>query len=69
MNIEHPIKSKTPGMIPTKGSAEEIILREEVNNWFVWKTKYDDNMQKECALILGQCTEGLNNKLQARKYW
>ena len=33
------------------------------------KTKYDDNMNKAYALILGQCAEGLKNILQTRKYW
>ena len=35
------IKPKTPGKIPEKGSYKEIILREEVKNWFMRKTKYN----------------------------
>ena len=46
-----------------------MILGEEVKNQFVRKTKYDDNMNKAYALILGQCAEGLKNILQTRKYW
>ena len=46
-----------------------MILRQEVNNWFVRKQKYDKNIHKSYALVLGQCKEGLNNKLKAGKYW
>ena len=52
-----------------KGSVEEIILREEVNNWFIKKKKYGDNIHKEYVLVLVQHTEGLKNRLQAREYW
>ena len=61
------IKPKTPDSIPVKGLFEEMILGEEVKNWFVRNKKDGDNMHKTYALILGQCTEGLNNKLHARK--
>ena len=30
---------------------------------------YDNNMHKAYALVLGQLTRGLKNKLQTRKYW
>ena len=52
-----------------KDSVEEMIFREKVKNWFVRKKKYDENMHKTYALVLVQCTEELNDKLQARKYW
>ena len=52
------IRPKTPDSIPLKGSAEEIISREEVKNWFIWKLEYENNTQKENALLLGQCTKG-----------
>ena len=42
-----------------KVSVKEMILREEVKNWFLKRTKYDDNMHKTYALILGRCAEGL----------
>ena len=61
------IKPKIPVTITVKGSLEEIILREEVKNWFVKKTKYDNNMHKAYALVLGQLTRGLKNELQTRK--
>ena len=48
------IKPKTLGIIPTKGPVEEMILKEEVNNWFVQNPNYNDNMHKAYALILGQ---------------
>ena len=63
------IKPETPDILLTESSGEEMILREGVNNWFLPNTKYNDNMYKICAMILGQCTENLENKLQARKYW
>ena len=31
--------------------------------------KYEDNTNKEYALILGQCTERISKKPQAIKYW
>ena len=63
------IKPETPDIITTKGSVEEMIFREEVNNWLVRKKKYNTNIHNAYALILVQCTEGLKNKLQVRKYW
>ena len=33
------IKPEKPDTIPTKCSVEEMILREELKNWFVRKTK------------------------------
>ena len=45
------IKPKTPGSIPVKGSVKEMILREEVNNWFVLKTKYGGSVHKEYVLV------------------
>ena len=63
------INPKSPDSIPVKFSVEEIILREEVKNWFVKKTKDNANIHKSYAKILGQCTERLKKELQARKYW
>ena len=50
------IKQKTPYSILVKGSvkkgsSKEMISKEEVRNWFVQKTKYNDNTQKAYALI------------------
>ena len=52
-----------------KGSDEEMILREEVKNFFAQKKNYDGNMHKAYEQILGKCTEVLRNKLKSRKYW
>ena len=41
-----------------------MILRDEVKNQFILKTRYDDNMNKAHIPILGQCTKVLKNKLQ-----
>ena len=60
---------KTPESIPLKGSVEEIIMREEVNNWFILKTKFENYLHEEYGLISEQCTKLLKNKLQAKKYW
>ena len=46
-----------------------MMLRKEVNNWFVKKTKHDKNIQKAYATILGKCTKGLDNKSQTEKNW
>ena len=46
-----------------------MILTEEVRNWFLQKTEYDENMHKLYALILGHFAVGLKNQLQVRKYW
>ena len=52
--------------MPLKGSDEEMVLREKVKNWFIRKTKYDENMHNSYAMILVQCTKLLRNKLQVK---
>ena len=47
----------------------EMILNQEVREYVNRKTKYQDNMSKAYALIHGQCTTGLKNKLESRKDW
>ena len=48
---------------------QEMILSQEVREYVSRQSKYRDNMSKAYALILGQCTTGLKNKLEARKDW
>ena len=48
---------------------DKIILNAEVKQFVECKAKYNDNMNKAYALILGQCTLGLKGKLEQRKYW
>ena len=63
------IKPVIPAGGTKTGTVDDMILREEVKSWCIRKKKYEDNMHKAYALILGQCTEGLKNKLQSRKDW
>ena len=53
------MKPKIPDSIPFKYSGKEIILIEEVKNWFIQKMQYEKNMHKAYVLILEQCTEAL----------
>ena len=46
-----------------------MILKSEIQKFVDRKQKYEDNMNKAYALILGQCTKGLKAKLEARKDW
>ena len=48
---------------------QEMILSQEVKEYVSRQNKYRDNISKAYALILGQCTTGLRNKLEARKDW
>ena len=48
---------------------QEMILSQEVREYVSRQSKYRDNMSKAYALILGQYTTGLKNKLEARKDW
>ena len=50
-------------------SLEEMMLAGEVKNYFFRKEKYEDNMNKAYGLILGQCTQGVKNKLETEKVW
>ena len=63
------IKPKTSDSTPVKGLAKEIILRDEVNNFFVQKKEYNYNIHKAYELILGQCTQGLNEKYKQENIW
>jgi len=48
---------------------QEMILQQEIKDYVERKTKYIDNCNKAYGLILGQCTQGVKNKLEARKDW
>jgi len=50
-------------------SVNHMIMTAEIKQYVNRKTKYADNMNKAYALILGQCTLGLRNKLESRKDW
>ena len=47
----------------------KMLLQQDVKDYGHRKTKYADNMNKAYALIHGQCTQGMKNKLEARKDW
>ena len=48
---------------------DKMILQQEVKDYVLRKKKYEDNMNKAYGLILGQCTQGVKNKLEARQNW
>ena len=45
----------------------DVIWKEEVNAHVKCKTVLEDNLQKACSLVLGQCTKSLESKLKAAK--
>ena len=51
------------------GEVEKMILQQEVRDYIQRRTKFEENMYKAFALILGQCTVSLKNKLENRKDW
>ena len=62
--------------VPLPSSTDEaqkqlntIIWTQQVKDFTMRQAKYEDNMNKAYALIWGQCTIGLKNKLEARKDW
>ncbi len=48
---------------------DRMILQQEVKDYVTRIRKYNDNMNKAYGLILGQCTQGVKNKLEARRDW
>ena len=63
---------KKPNMDKASEDEKEIInmiLKSEVQKYVERKQKYDDNMNKAYALLLGQCTKGVKAKLESRKDW
>ena len=48
---------------------DKMILQQEVKEYVARTKKYKDNMNKAYGLILGQCTQGVKNKLEARRDW
>ena len=48
---------------------KEMYLQQKIKNHAAREEKYVDNMNKAYALILGQCTKGMKNKLEQRKDW
>ena len=60
-----------PKMPTTEQSTtlDEYILKGEVERYLKRKDKYRTNKTKAYEVIIGQCTKGLKNKLEARKDW
>ena len=50
-------------------SLDTLILNAEIKQYVERRARYNDNMNKAYALILGQCTLGLKGKLEQRKDW
>ena len=48
---------------------QKLMLQAKVKEFMARKNKYQHNMNKAYALILGQCTQGLKNKLETSKKW
>jgi len=48
---------------------EKLILQQEVKEFIARKKKCKNNMNKAYALILGQCTQAVKNKLEAKDNW
>ena len=48
---------------------DEYLLKGEVDRYLKRKDKYRTNRTKAYEIIIGQCTKGLRNKLEARKDW
>ena len=48
---------------------EKLIQHQEVKDYCARKWKFNDNMTKAYALILGQCTLSVKNKLETRQDW
>ena len=46
-----------------------MILQAQVKTYMARLERHDTNKSKACALICGQCTQGLKLKLEARKDW
>ena len=48
---------------------EKLLLQLKMKEYMTRIEKYNDNMNKVYGLILGQCTQGVKNKLEARQDW
>ena len=48
---------------------QKLMLQARVKEFMIRKNKYQHNMNKAYALILGQCTQGLKNKLETSQKW
>ena len=48
---------------------DEQILLQQIKDYVARIRKYNDNMNKAYGLILGQCTQGVKNKLEAQEDW
>lgn len=53
----------------TMNPMQRIMLEQQVKEYFTKKARYMNNMNKAYGLIHGQCTQGIKNKLEARKDW
>ncbi len=48
---------------------DKLIVQQEVKEFVGRMRKYQDNMNKAYGLIMGQCTQGVKNKLESRDDW
>ena len=66
---EENVKKESTGTVTPLTRLEEMILSGEVKNYLMRKVKYTDNCNKTYGLILGQCTQGVKNKLESEQCW
>ena len=48
---------------------DKLLLQQQVKDFAARKKRYINNMNKAYALILGQCTQAVKNKLEAKENW
>ena len=62
-------KPEKPDDMAALDDIDKMILQQEVKDYCTRKFKFNDNMNKAFALIHGQCSMGVKNKLENRKDW
>ena len=63
------IKYKPKEPHPRMSEVDKMVLAQEVKDYVTRKVTFEDNMNKAYALLLGQCSMGVKNKLESRKDW
>ena len=69
MNLSFPIleKPRDPGKDPTFAQQQEF--KSEYENWNKAKQRRSHNMQRVFALILGQCSNTIKNRIRSDQQW
>ena len=61
--------SSASSSLSSMGEFEKLVLQTEVKEWIIKRSRYVDNLNKLYALLYGQCTKAMQNKLQNRQDW